>query len=228
VRALLVDDQRLARVLLRKLLEAHPQIQVVAEADSLDAAERALDVHAPDVIFLDIALGGASGFELLTRRRIDAKVVFVTAFDEHAVRAFEVHALDYLLKPVDPDRLAATIARLGEAPRARPDRFAVSEERQLRVVAAADILVVRAKRDYTELTLRDGATVTVKVPLARWQERLGDAFVRVHRSVLIAIADVASVDLRRNLVHLRGLAEPIQVGRRHLRGLKSRVPPRAW
>ena len=234
MKALLVDDQRLARVLLRKLLEAHPQVQVVAEADSVEAAERAIDAHAPDVIFLDIGLPGASGLDLLARRPIAAAVVFVTAYDQYAVQAFEVNALDYLLKPVDPARLAATIARLERrapsSPPSRLDRFAVGDGRELRFVTAADLLAVRAQRDYTELALRDGRTVIVKVPLSVWADRLGHAFVRVHRSALVSVVDVTHLEKTEgslHRVHLRGLAEPVPVGRRQLALVKQALARRA-
>jgi two-component system LytT family response regulator len=230
--ALLVDDERLARVRLRKLLVPHPQIEVVAEADSLDAAEAAIDRHRPQVIFLDIALPGESGFELFQRRRVEAATVFVTAFDEHAVHAFEVNAVDYLLKPVEPDRLAATVARLQaahaaagppDAARPQPDRIVVSERRGLRFVRTAEILLVRADGDYTHLQLRDGTTVTVKVALSAWAERLRASFVRAHRSILVSVADVTQLEKAEGstyLVRLRGIEGPVPVSRAQVAALK--------
>jgi two-component system LytT family response regulator len=112
LRALLVDDERLARVELRRLLAAHPEIEVVAEADSVATARTALASAQPDVVFLDVQMPGGSGFELLGGDGLELAVVFVTAFDAHALRAFEVNALDYLLKPVHPERLAQAVGRL--------------------------------------------------------------------------------------------------------------------
>jgi two-component system, LytTR family, response regulator len=194
VRALIVDDERLSRARLRKLLLAHPEITVVAEADSVAAAEAALLAHAPDVVFLDVAMPGGSGFDLLVRQPLLASVVFVTAYEEHAIRAFEVNALDYLLKPVEPERLATTVARLRA--RVGPDhaRVCVSDRGRTRVLAVSDILWVQAERDYTELHLRDGSDVLVKLPIARWEARLGAGFVRIHRSTLVQVAAIARLE----------------------------------
>jgi two-component system LytT family response regulator len=112
LRALLVDDERLARSELRRLLAVHPEIEVAGEAASVAEAVEQVTALDPDVVFLDIQMPGASGFELLERVEPGFQVVFVTAFDAHAVRAFEVNALDYLLKPVSPERLERAVGRV--------------------------------------------------------------------------------------------------------------------
>ncbi|HKE13761.1 MAG TPA: response regulator, partial [Kofleriaceae bacterium] len=118
--AILVDDERLARRELAHLLAAHPAIEVVGQASSVDEAAALVGKLDPDVVFLDIQMPRRSGFELLDACDVRGQVVFVTAHDVHAIRAFEVNALDYLLKPVHPDRLALTVARLTQAPGAPP------------------------------------------------------------------------------------------------------------
>src|SRR5262245_50217042 len=111
LRAVIVDDERLARLALRTLLAVDPHIVVVGEASGVDEAEVLIRREHPQVVFLDIQLRGESGFDLLARNAGTFHTVFVTAFDAYAVRAFEVHALDYLLKPVDPVRLANALTR---------------------------------------------------------------------------------------------------------------------
>lgn len=224
MKAIVVDDERLARTRLRQLLAAHSDVEVVAEADSVDTAEAAILAHAPDVVFLDIAMPGGSGFELCSRLRIAAQVVFVTAYEDHAVRAFEVNALDYLLKPVEPERLAATMARLRVHGPPGPDRLCVSEGNVVRVVDVAQLLLVRAAGDYTELVLRDGSSVVVKVALGRWETRLGAAFVRVHRSTLVSVADVVRVERAEGSTYrlfLRGHAHAVAVSRAHAPRLRA-------
>ena len=114
-RALIVDDERLARTRLRTLLAAHPEITIAGEADSASTAVAEIDRLAPDLVFLDIQMPGASGFDVLEQTERSFAVVFVTAFDEHALRAFDINAVDYLLKPVTAPRLAQSIERVRRA-----------------------------------------------------------------------------------------------------------------
>ena len=110
--ALLVDDERLARTQLRSQLAHFPELRVVAEADSVTRALEAVERVEPDVVFLDIQMPGATGFDFLEQASGDFDLIFVTAFDEFALRAFEVNALDYLLKPVRLERLSSALQRL--------------------------------------------------------------------------------------------------------------------
>src|SRR5580765_4370990 len=113
--ALLVDDERLARSELRRLLQAHPDVTIVGEAANVDEAEARLAELPVDLLFLDITMPGASGFDLLERLDRVPLLIFTTAYDQHALRAFEVNAFDYLLKPIRADRLAAAIDKVRAA-----------------------------------------------------------------------------------------------------------------
>src|SRR5215207_8268064 len=119
MRALIVDDERLARKELMKLLEEHPMIEVVGEAMNADEANKMANELNPDLLFLDIQMPGKTGFQLLEELESVPFVVFTTAYDEFAIKAFEVNALDYLLKPIQPERLAETIAKLAEKERTK-------------------------------------------------------------------------------------------------------------
>ena len=112
MRALIIDDERLARKELIKLLNEHPEIEVIGEAMNADEAMDLIEKMNPDLLFLDIQMPGKSGFELLEMLDTVPMVIFTTAFDEYALKAFEVSALDYLLKPIQPDRLNETITKL--------------------------------------------------------------------------------------------------------------------
>lgn len=225
MRALLVDDERLARARLRRLLEAHPEVTVAAEADSVAAAAAASAAHAPDVIFLDIAMPGGSAFDLFARMRVEANVVFVTAFEQHAIRAFEVGAVDYLLKPIDPARLADCVERLRGRPLPAPDRVCAISGGAVRVVPAADIIAVRADGDYCQLLLRDGTRIVQKDTLTRWEQRLGPTFLRVHRDALVALAEVERVerdpDSSTYRLLLRGERGVVAVSRSRAASLKA-------
>jgi two-component system LytT family response regulator len=112
MKAIIIDDERLARQELKNLLSAHKEIDVVAECANAEQAKEKIAAINPDVIFLDIQMPGKTGLELLEEISALPEVVFVTAYDEYAIRAFEINALDYLLKPVQPQRLAETIKKL--------------------------------------------------------------------------------------------------------------------
>jgi len=124
VKALIVDDERLARSELKRLLEAHPEIQVAAEAANAEEAEILIESLKPDLLFLDVQMPGRNGFQLLESLESVPAVIFVTAFDEYALRAFEVSAVDYLMKPVAPERLAAALQRLTKRTASEPDESA--------------------------------------------------------------------------------------------------------
>ena len=112
MKAIIIDDERLARVELRRLLALHKKINIIGEAKNVDDALKKIEELKPDLIFLDIQMPGKNGFELLESLDTVPTVIFTTAYDEYALKAFEYNALDYLLKPIDPDRLAETIEKV--------------------------------------------------------------------------------------------------------------------
>lgn len=112
MKALIIDDERLARKELRNLLNRFHEIEIIDECSNAEEAKAAIETHHPDLIFLDIQMPGKNGFELLNELERVPKVIFVTAYDEYAIKAFEVNALDYLLKPVNPDRLEEAVNKV--------------------------------------------------------------------------------------------------------------------
>ncbi|MCP3136288.1 LytR/AlgR family response regulator transcription factor [Pyxidicoccus xibeiensis] len=238
---LLVDDERLARGELRTLLKPHPELEVVGEAADVEEAVQRIAELDPDVLFLDVQMPGASGFELLSRVEVRAQVVFVTAYDAHALRAFEVNALDYLLKPVHPQRLRATVERLlqhvgpelpgagtGAArPLAVDDHLFLSGERRARFVQVGELACVCSAGDYSELVTRDGQRYLLPRPLAEWEARLPERqFVRIHRGTIVNLACVDRVETEPDeglRVHVRGIATPFPMSRRYAAQLKLRL-----
>ncbi len=197
LRVIVVDDEALARARLASLiedLEGDPPARVVAEANSGEAAlARVADTPA-DVILLDIQMPGQDGLE--TARRLAAQprppaVVFVTAYDEHALRAFELRAVDYLLKPVRLERLREALARIvpapaqdGEAP-PRRDHFAIQEPGRLWRVPLVDVLYLRAELRYVTVRTREREYL-LDEPLMKLEEELAGEFLRIHRNCLVA------------------------------------------
>jgi two-component system LytT family response regulator len=233
--ALIVDDERLARQELRALLATHPEILVSGEAASVDEAARHLAREQPDVIFLDIQMPGESGFDLFSRAPVAARVVFVTAHDAHALRAFDVNALDYLLKPVAPARLAETLARLREqvgqgGPPVRRFEYGdfvfIPVDGRSRFLRVNQIVTVAAAGDATVVATAEGVRGRVPRSLKSWEERLPPKqFVRIHREAIVNLQFVERIEEWSHeayQVHLRGQASPLTLSRRYAARLKSR------
>jgi two-component system LytT family response regulator len=159
MKALIVDDERLARQEMRRLLEAHPRVEVIGEARDADEAQVLILNLKPDVLFLDVQMPGRTGFDLLEELEDAPQVIFTTAYDEFAVRAFEANALDYLLKPVAPDRLAKAIERLRAQPIAEPATLSRGPMQQVFVrdgdrcwfVRLSDLALLESEGNYTRL-----------------------------------------------------------------------------
>lgn len=216
IRALIVDDEEPGRINLRYGLAPHEGWQLVGECASAAAARAVLAAQEVDVIFLDIQMPQETGLALareLAQRENPPLVIFATAYNEHAIEAFEVHALDYLLKPFDDQRLAQALERAAamleqrqRAAYARAMRaFAAPEQnylQQLNVrsvgriecVQVAEVLWIEAAGNYVELRLPE-RRVLHRVPLARLEQHLDPAcFLRVHRRALVRVGEVASLE----------------------------------
>ncbi len=234
MKALIVDDERLARRELRALLKPHAEIAVVGEAETVAQALDLIRVQSPDVVFLDIQMPGESGFRLLEQTEAVFKTIFVTAFDAYAIRAFEVNALDYLLKPINPDRLAQALERLN-ASAAKPavsarkleyeDRLFLEIEKRSRFLKVSAIAGLCAAGDYSEVLTDDGNRWLVEKSLKEWEERLPEKyFVRIHRSTIINLEYVERIEdwfHRAYRIFLRACPEPFIVSRRYASKLRE-------
>lgn len=232
-RALIVDDERLARVALKSLLEERGDVQVVGEADSVLSARVQVSQVKPDVVFLDVQMPGGSGFELFAHG-LEVKVVFCTAYEQYALRAFEVNALDYLLKPIDPAHVDRALKRL-TVPGGEPassaalkldDLVSLKEATTTRFAAVRDITFIQAADDYSEVHLVDAKSALVDVTLRAWEARLPSAdFVRIHRSSLVNLHHVEAIESAdgQGQVVLRGQTEPLVISRRMGRELRARL-----
>jgi two-component system, LytTR family, response regulator len=232
IKAVIVDDERLARVNLKKLLEPYSSIEIVGEADSCESTLALIRLHNPQLIFLDIQLTGESGFDLLETVDSSIKIVFVTAFDEYAIRAFEVNAADYLMKPVNPERLNLTVKRLlaNENPeKVKSYKYTDSIYVQLnnstsKFIKVSDITSIAPVGNYSKIVTTDGKHYLVLKTLKQWQEELpGDFFIRIHRSSIINIEHIDRVEkysIKQHKVFLKQATEPLEVSRRFAGNLK--------
>lgn len=213
IRALIVDDEDLARVVLRELIKSHPEIEVAAECANGFEAVKAVAEHKPDLIFLDVQMPKLSGFDVLELIGTDTAVIFVTAYDQYAMRAFEVHAVDYLLKPIGRERFDAALvrakSRMGDkapvapalelAASARPpkqflERIVVRDGTRVTIIPAAKLDYAEAQDDYVALAT-EGKKHLKQQTIASLEACLDpDRFVRIHRSYLLNIERVARIE----------------------------------
>jgi two-component system, LytTR family, response regulator len=153
MKALLVDDEPLARFELRRLLRPHPEIEIAGEAKDGDEALLLIRQLAPDILFLDVQMPGMTGFDLLEKIEDDLpEVIFTTAYDQHAIKAFEVNALDYLLKPIAPQRLDAALSRFAQKRSAnRLSQVFVRDGERCWIVQIPDIVLLESEGNYSRV-----------------------------------------------------------------------------
>jgi DNA-binding LytR/AlgR family response regulator len=234
LRALVVDDERPALDELAYQLARDERVGEVLTSDSATDSLRILQESDVDVVFLDIQMPGLTGLELaqvLSRFRVPPAIVFVTAHEGHAVEAFDVRAVDYVLKPVRADRLAEAVRRVVSVVEGVGDRATAGDDPQVaverggvtRFVRRSSISHVEAQGDYARLHTADDSHL-VRTPLATLEEEWGDAgFVRIHRSLLVSLAHVREVrmDGGRCTVVVGDPAVELGVSRRHTRELRE-------
>jgi two-component system LytT family response regulator len=226
LRALLIDDEPPARDFLRRLLAAHAAtVTVVGEARSVaDAAEKCARLR-PDLLFLDVQMPRADGFALLPLLTPPLpEIIFVTAHDAFAVRAFEINAVDYLLKPLSPERLARALQRLtpvappAPAPLQPDDTIFLRTEQTLQTVPVLSLTHIEAEENYTRVRLADGRAMLIRRTMAEWEALLPSAhFIRIERSLIVNRTAVQRLDIvSRDTAHahLVGRPEPLVLARR--------------
>lgn len=205
MRVLIVDDEAPARRRMRRLLGAFPDVAVAGEAGDGPQALELVARLAPDAVFLDVQMPGASGLDVAASLPEPAPaLVFVTAHDRYALQAFDAAALDYLLKPVEPERLARAIARLrgrdaiarrAGSPAPPPRNLLISDRGRTHVIAIADIAWLEAAENYVVVHASPGAPL-MRRTLTGLLADLGDGFVRCHRGAAVALARVRQVQPR--------------------------------
>jgi two-component system, LytTR family, response regulator len=210
LRAVIVDDEELARGFLREMLGMHADIEVVAECPNGFEAVKSIGETSPDLLFLDVQMPKLDGFEVLELIEPGPVVIFVTAYDQYAMRAFDAHAVDYLLKPFSRERFEKALERarmrLGEhatrpdlassarAPEERPERIVVKDGPRVHVIPIDKLDYAEAQDDYVALH-SGGKSYLKQQPIASLEALLDPArFVRIHRSVIVNLERVARIE----------------------------------
>lgn len=209
IRAILIDDEPLARSIVREYLQAFPQINI--EEECIDGFEgiKSIQRLKPDLVFLDIQMPKINGFEMLELVEELPKVIFTTAFDEYAMKAFEINAVDYLLKPFSKERFDKAIQKVIDMPAAptpqlveegnnvylqQSQRIVIRDQGKIIIIPLADILYFEADDDYVKIHTKDKIYLKNKT-LAYYEKALeGTNFLRVHRSFLVNTLSIVRID----------------------------------
>lgn len=229
MRVVIADDEPAARRGISRLVQT-AGLDLVGQASTLAEAATLIAAHQPDAAFLDIEMGDSTSFSLLAALPDPPKVVFVTAFSGHALRAFDFQVVDFLLKPVAAERFDIAVKRLAQRIEAdailnrahRPAPFEqqtlqVATSRGLCLIPARDIIYLEAERDFTYLHVQGSAPMLASLPLGRFDTQLPTPpFLRINRSLIVnalQIERIVPLDRNTTSIHLRGFHTPLQVGR---------------
>src|SRR6187397_1673604 len=230
MRAIIIDDERLARTELRKLLQDYPEVEVVDEAANADEGINKIDSLQPDLVFLDIQMPGKTGFDMLAELERAPHVIFTTAYDEYALKAFEVNALDYLLKPIEPKRLADAVHKLqyeinkeraglngvNRGPLTEADQVFVKDGERCWFVKLSEIRLFESVGNYAKVFFGPNKPLILK-SLNALEERLDEkTFFRANRKHIVNLRMIDKIEPYFNgglLLELKG-GEKIEVSRR--------------
>jgi two-component system, LytTR family, response regulator len=231
MRAIIIDDERLARAELKKLLQDYPEVEVVDEAANAEEGIAKIESQQPDLIFLDIQMPGKSGFDMLAQLEKSPQVIFTTAYDEFALKAFEVNALDYLLKPIEPKRLADAVQKLNATEIREPrteqgsvnnslltenDQVFVKDGERCWFVKLSDIRLFESVGNYAKVFFGVNKPLILK-SLNALEERLDEkTFFRANRKHIVNLRMIEKIEPYFNgglLLELKG-GEKIEVSRR--------------
>jgi len=195
MKVIIVDDERLARNALKTLLFEYSDMEVVGEASNGSEALELAEKYDPDVIFLDVQMPGKSGFDIISQLPEKSNIIFVTAFDQYAIRAFEVNALDYLLKPISPARLKQAINKLNrfiveeinDLPQLKyDDKVLICLYNSMKLIEVNTIKMILADKNYTNIVTSENRFDLISKSLKDWEKRLPETkFIKIHRSLII-------------------------------------------
>jgi two-component system, LytTR family, response regulator len=235
-KAIIIDDEKLAREDLKAVLKDFGEIEIIGEAGSANDAKKMIELYNPDVIFLDIQMPGKSGFDLLTEIQTDAKIIFVTAYDEYAIKAFEVSAQDYLLKPVNKERLALAIEHLQvdedeETTQFKKldfeDNIFLMVNNSYQFLKVSSIITITSAGNYSEIHTQSKLKGLVLKSMREWEARLpSNQFVRIHRNAIVNLEYMDHIEEWFNYsyqVYLRGMEKPLMMSRRFASKLKEKM-----
>ncbi len=237
-KVLIVDDERLAIEEVKYLLKKYDNLKIIGEASTYQSAIDAIQNLNPDLIFLDIQLREATAFDILEQIETEAHIIFATAYDEYAVRAFEINALDYLLKPIHPERLELAMNRFFQKlPPANvsikkyqyDDKIIVNVDKGYKMLDVCDIKAITADGDYSYIHVENEKKYIFIKLLKEWEKLLPTGnFIRIHRSTLINIGHIRHIEKwfsNTCRVYLKGIEKHFDMSQRYTATFKKTYLP---
>ena len=212
MKVIIIDDEPLARSIVKEFLQKHPQLQLMQECGDGFEGVKAIQQHQPDLIFLDIQMPKINGFEMLELLEHTPAVIFTTAFDEYAIKAFEAHAIDYLLKPFNQERFDKALAKWNEQKPASSEkatqelletasqspaqsqRIVIKDGSKIKIIPVHDVQYLEAADDYVKIHTKDGYFLKNKTMNHFEQVLDGQQFVRSHRSYIVNVQQITRID----------------------------------
>lgn len=239
-KAIIVDDEKAARILIREYLEPHGNIEVIGECVNGPDAVAMINEQQPDIVFLDIQMPGLDGFQVLQQLEQVPQVIFTTAYDQYAIQAFDLNAVDYLLKPYNRERFDRSLAKLlkddsydklaglvnstAAAPGFYPEKIFVEIGNRLFNVSVGDIIYLRAEKDYTQIITSQRSYLSGYGIGALTQKLNPEMFIRVHRSFIININAVREIyrDISKTFLIMNN-EEEIIVGKKYADNIRRLI-----
>ncbi len=241
IRSVVVDDVDLMRATLKKVLNNFSNIEIIGEASDYESAREVINSTQPDLVFLDIDLNGINSIDLLNEISCNPKIIFITSHPDFAIKAFELNAVDYILKPISSDRLKKAIDRVTELneelpvsniledseERFKPDQIILMNfDSKLNFIKIGDIHYIEAFGNYTKIYMNDGKLSITYNSIKNWDNRLPqDVFIQIHRSTIVNLLSVVKIEKWTNdtgRLFLKDLEKPFEISRSYFFQIKKK------
>jgi two-component system LytT family response regulator len=238
IKAVVVDDVDLMRATLKKVLENFPNINITGEASDFDSAKTVINDLQPDLVFLDIDLNGLTSIDLLSQINCSPKIIFITSHPDFAIKAFELNAVDYILKPISYERLKKAVDRVTDevteemmnaesGERFQPDQIILlSFDNKMNFIKIKEINYIEAFGNYTKVYMNDNKLSITYNSIKNWDARLPqDVFIQIHRSTIVNLLNVTKIEKWTNdtgRLYLKGMEKPFEISRSYFFQIKKK------
>ncbi|MCF8428856.1 MAG: LytTR family DNA-binding domain-containing protein [Bacteroidia bacterium] len=239
IRTVLVDDVEVMRITLKKVLAQFPHIEIVGEASTFDEARDVINNLQPDLVLLDIDLNGLTSIDIIGELNCTPKIIFITSHENFAVKAFELNAVDYIIKPISAKRISAAIEKIAKPPEAIQEGSIDNDEtfqsdqiillnfdNKMNFIKIKDINFIEAYGNYTKVNMDDGKLSITYNSIKNWDSKLPeDIFIQIHRSTIVNLLNVQKIEKWTNdtgRLYLKDIEKPFEISRSYFFQIKKK------